>query len=121
MNAKPCNICGIIGDERYTASPYCKKCHIKKSKENRRTKNERRGDRFRRLMAVEKDKPCVDCGVKYPTCVMDFDHLPQFKKSFEISSANGGSIKRIMDEIAKCELVCSNCHRMRTYTRKNEL
>lgn len=69
-----------------------------------------------------KTSPCLDCKTVYPPYVMDFDHLPQFKKSFEISEALAKkySKARILEEIKKCELVCSNCHRIRGYTRKME-
>lgn len=66
-----------------------------------------------------KDVPCADCGVKYPPYVMDFDHLPEFNKVANIprlvnKRANHDSL---LAEIAKCEVVCSNCHRIRTMTR----
>lgn len=66
-------------------------------------------------------KPCIDCGKFYDPICMDYDHLPQFKKKKNISRmlSAGSSIQTILDEIAKCELVCSNCHRMRTRDRMN--
>lgn len=64
-----------------------------------------------------KDQPCMDCGLKYPSYIMDFDHREN--KSFNISMRvkTGLSFNRILEEIAKCDLVCSNCHRERTYQR----
>lgn len=51
---------------------------------------------------------------------MDFDHLPQYEKLFNIGSpSNWTSLYRVKQEIAKCEVVCSNCHRIRTWERKN--
>jgi hypothetical protein len=60
---------------------------------------------------------CVDCGVDYPPHVLDFDHVGN--KSFGISRAlqNGTSLDKIKNEIKKCEIVCSNCHRIRTFER----
>lgn len=66
-----------------------------------------------------KNKPCDDCGVSYPYYVMDFDHRPDEEKSFEVARAyltRGWS--KIEAEIAKCDVVCSNCHRVRTHTRR---
>ncbi len=62
---------------------------------------------------------CSDCGIDYPYYILDFDHLPQFEKSFELkaSGSKDKSIPQIEAEIAKCEIVCANCHRHRTYTR----
>ncbi|TSC76687.1 MAG: hypothetical protein G01um101429_1156 [Parcubacteria group bacterium Gr01-1014_29] len=65
-----------------------------------------------------KDVPCADCGKKYHWYVMDFDHV-RGKKFFPLSqsSVGGRSIETIKREIAKCDIVCTNCHRMRTYNR----
>ena len=62
---------------------------------------------------------CHDCGINDPR-VLEFDHLPQFKKSFGIGRAVGGSTRSwnsILKEIEKCEIVCANCHRIRTLER----
>lgn len=51
---------------------------------------------------------------------MDFDHLPGTDKVCSVSSfARAGkySEQELIDEIAKCEVVCSNCHRQRTFHR----
>jgi hypothetical protein len=51
---------------------------------------------------------------------MDFDHLPGFTKDFTIGSpANWTSVARIRAEIAKTQVLCSNCHRIVTWERKN--
>ena len=59
--------------------------------------------------------PCVDCGETDPV-VLEFDHLRD--KRFNIGSAlayrNWASI---VAEMEKCEVVCANCHRRRTFTR----
>jgi hypothetical protein len=67
-----------------------------------------------------KDKPCMDCGqVFHPWC-MEFDHA-RGEKSFGIAGAIGWkSWEKILAEIKKCDLVCANCHRMRTHKRKFE-
>ena len=66
-----------------------------------------------------KDVPCADCGVKYPSYVMDFDHLPEHTKTMGIPMMiNRRAPKsKILEEINKCEVVCSNCHRERTKQR----
>jgi hypothetical protein len=50
--------------------------------------------------------------------VMEFDHREGEEKNAEISRLVNFSIKRIEEEISKCDLVCSNCHRERTFQRK---
>lgn len=65
-----------------------------------------------------KNVPCADCGKKFPTYVMDFDHA-RGKKNFEMSEAreNNFSKARILKEAKKCDVVCANCHRIRTHQK----
>lgn len=79
-----------------------------------------RRQRNRDLINQLKDFPCTDCGVKYLPCVMDFDHIND-DKEFNVSHlvSECAKTEKILTEVAKCELVCANCHRMRTYNRKN--
>lgn len=76
----------------------------------------------RRLALADiKDVPCADCGLRYPFYVMDFDHKNE-QKLFKIASDIGKvSWQRILDEIAKCEVICANCHRIRWYEAKHHL
>ena len=67
-----------------------------------------------------KDKPCVDCGQKYPPYVMDFDHRMGETKRGSIANLvnqNFLTYSEILAEVTKCDLVCANCHRIRTFTR----
>lgn len=66
------------------------------------------------------DKGCADCGYNEYAVALDFDHV-RGEKLFNLArlSANRGvSWQRIFDEIAKCEVVCANCHRVRTEARR---
>lgn len=69
-----------------------------------------------------KDVPCADCGGRYPPECMDFDHLPdRGPKEFRISRAlYRAGRERIAAEVAKCEVVCANCHRIRTRIRSDQ-
>lgn len=68
----------------------------------------------------KESNPCTDCGTHYPYWVMEFDHLGD--KVFNIGDFRRftTSLSRVKAEIQKCELVCSNCHRHRTYMRMQE-
>ena len=49
---------------------------------------------------------------------MQWDHVPGTVKLGEISAKiRRWSTKLIFEELAKCELVCANCHAIRTYAR----
>lgn len=62
----------------------------------------------------------MDCGGYWPDNpeVMDFDHRPGEVKLFGINSAASRRARHLLEaEIAKCDLVCANCHRIRTRSR----
>ncbi|HEB41821.1 MAG TPA: hypothetical protein ENI08_02250 [Candidatus Dependentiae bacterium] len=73
---------------------------------------------------IKKEAQCADCGVRnkeHPE-IFDFDHLGD-DKDFCIGTAKsiGYGIEKIEDEIKKCEIVCSNCHRIRTKKRRKNI
>ena len=72
---------------------------------------------IRSLIEEAKNVPCADCGGRYPTCAMDLDHVQgakEFKVSEAVQRCYGLVFERVRAEIAKCEVVCANCHRIRT-------
>lgn len=109
---------------------WCRACHCsyqreyyKKHKGYYFSLQADRVAKHRRLLRAAKSLPCADCGRSYPPYVMDFDHRPGEQKCFNLSSIAlqaRRSWKKIMDEIAKCDVVCANCHRERTYQRKKQ-
>jgi hypothetical protein len=70
-----------------------------------------------RLDAIKLERGCVDCGFNGHPVALEFDHLPGSGKVANISHMRGGSWAAVEAEIAKCEVVCSNCHRIRTTER----
>jgi len=80
--------------------------------------NKRNYYKLRALLDSNKEAPCVDCGKLYPPYVMDFDHRDPRTKVDKVSSmVYRGSKMLLLAEIAKCDLVCANCHRIRTYKK----
>lgn len=74
----------------------------------------------RRLIDSAKSIPCTDCGVKYPSYVMDLDHLPGVEKVGNLAQmARDFPPHIVAAEIAKCEVVCANCHRIRTFSLRS--
>lgn len=59
------------------------------------------------------DKKCVDCGVT-DFRLLDFDHTKDKVKSISRMVLTGVSWINIQKEIAKCEIRCANCHRLKT-------
>jgi formate-dependent nitrite reductase cytochrome c552 subunit len=63
--------------------------------------------------------PCADCGGVFAQCAMDFDHRDPASKSMRVTAMVGrAGIRRILAEVAKCDIVCANCHRLRTFERR---
>jgi len=65
-------------------------------------------------LVAHKGGKCQDCGGAFPQCCYDFDHRDHTQKKFHLGSRMGGSLAELMVEADKCDLVCSNCHRIRT-------
>ena len=71
------------------------------------------------LRDYKAGRPCTDCGVVYPPYVMQFDHVGDDKTDHVSKMAyDGVSLATLDTEIAKCELVCANCHFERTHQRR---
>ena len=88
-------------------------------RDHRRTTNRAYATRRRQRVELLKTGPCADCGNTYPPECMDFDHRPDEDKSFDISRGSVRAWPVVEAEIAKCELVCANCHRIRTKNRRS--
>ena len=113
-------------EPRNNSSSYCKSCHNEYQKayykNNPRSINEsskKRRKEIREMVINAKDIPCMDCGKEYPYYVMDLDHRPGVDKKFPLSIAASKcrALKTVQEEIDKCDVVCSNCHRERTFSR----
>lgn len=74
----------------------------------------------KRRVAVDavKSQPCVDCRRTLNPCQMDFDHVRGHKVAgITYLVGRCASLEQILEEIRKCDLVCANCHRIRTQSR----
>jgi hypothetical protein len=101
-----------------------------KTREARR-KNHKAWRTRKRLDAREmvddlKSGPCMDCNQSFHPWQMQFDHRNPSIKKFNIATAvhwtyrSMYSKEAILEEIAKCDLVCANCHADRTYQRAHK-
>ena len=107
--------------------PYCKECRgtIDHERYERRVGRQvprsfQRSERGRKawLRSLKERRPCTDCGRVFPRQVMQWDYKPGFEKLGEISVDFWGRTRdEVLAEIAKCDLVCANCHAVRTFAR----
>lgn len=106
---------------------HCKKCHsdylkshYQRNKKYYKDKAKKRVDEIREWFVEYKSKlKCIECGESHPSCI-EFHHKNKDEKELEISDAigNGWTQKRILTEIKKCDVLCSNCHRKRHWNEK---
>lgn len=109
---KSCKTCSTEDPEAFYETQrahYCRPCFTQRYVETGRTRL------FQAKMARGE---CVDCLLKVSeqnACVFDWDHLGD--KRWNVSKMMSCSLSNFNHEISKCELVCSNCHRIRTRAR----
>jgi len=80
-------------------------------------------EQARNLMYVREalsGAACVDCGLA-DLLVLEFDHVSTKAASVSRLAHGGYSMKRLQDEISRCQIRCANCHRRRTRERKAAL
>ncbi len=73
--------------------------------------------RRRVLFRLKEIIGCADCGYRKSGLALDFDHARGVKE-FSIATNVGLSWPRILAELAKCDVRCSNCHRIKTEERR---
>lgn len=109
-------------DGLQTACKNCRKNINKQwyqnNKKVRYLSNKRYREKIRQFLESAKNGPCVDCKNQYHSCAMDFDHISEKNLNISDMAQKGYSIETIKQEILKCELVCTVCHRLRTFNRK---
>lgn len=92
--------------------------HYQRNKDVYKARAALRKKRLKAEIDLVKSVPCLDCGGTFPPCVMDFDHRDGEVKVGNIANMFDGAKQKLLDEIAKCDIICSNCHRLRTYNRQ---
>jgi transposase len=83
------------------------------------TRNRLRTKIMEYVQEYKENIGCVDCGEKYPYYMLDLDHLKDKKFGINRFKDSTSSLEKVKEEMAKCEVVCANCHRIRTQNRKN--
>lgn len=79
---------------------------------------ERRTKIYMIVAKIKLERGCMDCGYNLYSCALEFDHRPGEVKELTVgSSAGSASLDRILAEIEKCDVVCGNCHQVRSQQR----
>ena len=91
--------------------------NMKKTLERTNANKRKVGVQLRQKIVREhlKSHPCVECG-ESDIVVLDFDHIDPSTKEANISHLiYGATIKRLKKEMAKCQVLCVRCHRIKTH------
>lgn len=67
------------------------------------------------LWAMKSCTPCTDCGQMWEPWQMQFDHRDPSQKTANVMSLIRAGMPALEAELAKCDIVCANCHMTRTY------
>ncbi len=89
-----------------------------RNKARRRASNNVSRNRIREWFAeYRKPLKCTRCPESHPAC-LDFHHRNSDEKDIEVSNmaSQGFSKQRILEEISKCDVICSNCRRKHHFT-----
>ena len=88
---------------------------VRESKEIRAEYQRRRRDKRKDTLIERFGNKCADCGGSFHKCAYDFHHVNPLEKKFEIAPALDRNWDAILEEVEKCVMLCSNCHRVRHY------
>jgi hypothetical protein len=134
MGDKRCCTCGVIKPleefNRLTKAkdgrqPACRECNRRWHAENKERHNalihernkRHRSEKRRLMLEYLLSHPCVVCGESDPA-VLEFDHLRDKRLNVSEMMNRDYPWGSVLREIEKCEVVCANCHRRRTYARR---
>jgi hypothetical protein len=126
--AKPADREHFNWSERDGLSARCKDCRRQSGKKHYvankvvyfRHAETRRQDIAEFIRSLKHDKSCTGCKQPHPYWRMHFDHLGDKMINLSHPRVKRWSKERILAEVAKCELVCANCHRDRSHYREQE-
>jgi hypothetical protein len=104
-----CQICGGLLNGRQTAfcSPRCKERFHQSYQSQQERGLQRKLDLVQQFGAK-----CIHCGYSRNLAAFVFHHREPDKKQFQLDlrSLSNRTMEVIQDEVAKCDLVCANCH-----------
>src|SRR4051794_5013008 len=121
-NRRFCLECSPFGTHNTSGTPIGlysadELAEMRRKKRNAKTYRSQKRRRLRRKkdLVEAAGGRCMDCGYIGAPAVMDFHHRDPSTKEFALADFSG-SLKRLLTEAAKCDLICANCHRLRHLT-----
>lgn len=121
-DSKLCPKCGAR--ERHQGpnhlEPYCKPCRLEYTRNrNKQVRTERRAW----MDDYKVKRGCCKCGYNAHPVALELNHIDPSNKEFTVSRMLGAGYQweKILAEIDKCEVMCSNCHQIHTYENKHSV
>ena len=128
MALATCNFPETLPSYGYKLGCRCDRCTRYKSEQNKqyRTENgerlaeertEKRSRRKRITTAIKLAIGCIECGYHEHSSALHFDHVNPDTKLFSIANSRivMGDIMKLLDEVEKCQVLCANCHAIKTW------
>lgn len=106
---------------RKTRNRTCLECErvLDRERSARGRGRDRNASRRAITNKIKMDRGCADCGYREHPAALEFDHLPGTEKRWTIARATFLlPLDQLLEEIEKCEVVCANCHAIRTASRR---
>lgn len=108
--------------QRQSVCRECRKVNWRKWREKNKPMQAARAAKQRqtnqkKFLDFKSTLKCNRCGFSHPAALV-FHHKDPKHKDFNVSTKRFGSIKILEREIAKCEVLCSNCHLIHHYEEK---
>lgn len=99
---------GVVNGKKYYRH-LCVPCYSE-------SKQPRKDELRETYLEIKKSSRCEECG-NDDFRVLDFDHIDRETKSFNVGDGmrRGYSLDKIKNEMAKCRVLCANCHRIKTW------
>lgn len=108
---------------RSRSNGNCIECDRERDRRRNADREKNRMGRHRAMLnEIKLAQGCADCGYRTHAVALHFDHLPGKGKMMGISQMwrKAGLRDKVIEEISKCEVVCANCHAVRTAQRREE-
>ena len=115
-----CRVCEVCDRERMRrkrANPEFKANEAEKMRrwrvanpEDYKATYTKQHEKKKQVLLDARKSGCIKCGESDPSC-LDFHHRDPSTKEGDLGRVRRFSIKRILAEIAKCDVLCANCHR----------
>jgi len=113
-----CGALAVSGRYKGRGEALCNRCYMRTYAADPESSFRRSGREY--IAELKRDAVCADCGGKFPPCCMHFDHVPERgPKLFNLGNGDY-SAEAIDAEVAKCDIVCANCHAIRTWMTREK-